>query len=374
MALHMFKNMTNVETISDVVGFLAPLSVTTMKSIKLSTMQKKVDQLIESVYKPVEFLKYSSDIGVLTTIRTAMYYQKFESILFASILSIVTCIIFLVASELSETGLVMPGQFPFDETAPWIFQIIFFMQFWTIFLGCIWVGLFDLLLLGLIRWINVQTSILQSNYKNCEPTEAKRDNFIVSKETFNRIETYDYFKVTEAQYKIKVFIPFEIDELNVDNDSFALRLKSCIKNQKRIVNCINNFNDTFSLTLCIQIITSNAVTCFYLYQAAWAIKHNKSIIKCCIMFFSVTTELFYYCIYGTLLGIQGDALRESQYNSSWNNYLNREVSNLLINAMIMSIRPIEMKAGYFFTFSVQTFISVLQRAYSFFAILNTMMN
>lgn len=211
------------------------------------------------------------DVGVLTTIRTAIYYQKFELILFTSILSTVTFIIFSVASELSETGLAMRGRFPFDETAPWIFKIIFFMQFWTIMMGCIWVGLFDLLLLGLIRWINVQTTILQSNYRNCEPTKATRDNFIMSEETFNRIKTYDYFKVTEEQYDIKVFVPFGVDELNFDNDSFALRLKSCIKNQKRIVNCIDNFNDTFSLTLWIQIITSNAVTCFYLYQAAWVL-------------------------------------------------------------------------------------------------------
>ncbi|CAD6241289.1 GSCOCT00002620001.3-RA-CDS, partial [Cotesia congregata] len=353
-----FQNLTNIEAVSDVVGLLAPLSVTMIKIIKLHTSQKRIHELIESIHKPIELLKYSSELEILTTIRTAVFYQNFELALFASVLSVVFSLVFFKSLKASD-------------------GLAFFIQFWAILIGCIWFALFDLLVLGSIRWINVQIEILQSNYRNCEPATAERDNFFVTEDTYLQIENYEYFKVTEGQYKIKVFAPFESEEMNVIEDSFILRLKTCLKHHQGIINCIDKFNDTFSLTLPFQMLTSNAVMCFYLYQASWAIKHNKSIIKCVILFFSVITELFYYCISGTLLTLQGEALRDSQYNVPWHNYLNREVGDLLIIALIQSVKPLEIKAGYFSVFSVKTFLSVifvLQKASSFYAILNTVMD
>ncbi|XP_074110086.1 uncharacterized protein LOC141534557 [Cotesia typhae] len=353
--IEIFQNLANIEAVSDVVGLLAPLSVTTIKIVKLHTSQKRIYELIESIHKPIELLKYSSDLGILTTIRTAVYHQNFELALFVSMLSVVFSLVLFISLKTSA-------------------GLAFFIQFWAILIGCIWFALFDLLVLGLIRWINVQIEILQSNYRNCEPVIAERDNFFINEDTYIQIENYEYFKVTEGQYKIKVFAPFEAEEINVVEDSFILRLKTCIKHHQGIINCIDKFNDTFSLTLRFQMFTSNAVMYFYLYQASWAIKHNKSIIKCVILFFSVITELFYYCILGTLLTLQGEVLRDSQYNVPWHNYLNREVGNLLIIALIQSVKPLEIRAGYFSVFSVKKFLSVLQKASSFYAILNTVMN
>lgn len=211
---------------------------------------------------------------MLTKIRTAIYYQNFDFTLFLSVLSVVSIVIFFISSEVSDTGLAMRGYFPFNETVSPMFETIFFMQLWTIFINCIWVALFDLSLLGLIRWINVQIHILQYNYKNCDPSFSKRDDLKTSKDTYLKIENYDFFKVPSDQFKINLFVPFETSEMNVVDDSFILRFKTCLKHHQRIINNIDNYNTIFSFVLCVQIITTNAVACFYLYEAAWVFKYS----------------------------------------------------------------------------------------------------
>lgn len=58
--IEIFQNLANIEAVSDVVGLLAPLSVTTIKIVKLHTSQKRIYELIESIHKPIELLKNSS--------------------------------------------------------------------------------------------------------------------------------------------------------------------------------------------------------------------------------------------------------------------------------------------------------------------------
>ncbi|XP_057332875.1 odorant receptor 82a-like [Microplitis mediator] len=371
--IDMTQNINNIEAVSDVIGFFAPLIVTLLKSIILQVLQKDIYSLINSIHKPIERLRYSSDLGVLTTIRTAIYYQNFDFTLFSSVLSVVTIVIFFISSEVSDTGLAMRGYFPLNETASPIFEIIFFMQLWTVFINCVWVALFDLSLLGLIRWINVQIHILQYNYKNCDPSISKRDTLIMSNDTYLKIENYHFFKVPSKQFEINLFVPFKTSEMNIVDDSFILRFKTCMKHHQRIIKSIDNYNTIFSFVLCVQIITTNAVACFYLYETAWAIKHNKNYLKCFVMFGSVMVELFYYCIFGSQLITHAEMLRHSQYDSLWHNFLNRQVRDLMVNALVISLKPLEIKAGYFFIFSVETFVSVLQKSYSYFAILNSLM-
>ncbi|XP_057332853.1 odorant receptor 82a-like [Microplitis mediator] len=374
LAVDIIKNIENLEVISNDVGYLAPIYSIFFKSIKVQTLQKEIRELINSIHQPIDKLRYSSDVGVLTKIRTAISYQNFDYSVYASILSFVFCAVIIIFSSISDTGLPMRGYFPFNETISPAFQIVFFIQFWTILMNCVWVLLADLLLIGLIRWINVQLYILQNNYENCRLDISDRDNFSISQDNYTLIKNYNFFKVPEEQFRIRSFVAFQMDEINVKNDSFALRFKTCIKHHQRIIDSVNDYNNLFNSMLFVQIFNNQSVACLFLFQGVLAMKQNKEFINYFMCSASSVTELFYFCFFGSQLIIEAEKVHESQWKSGWNDNICPEVRDLMLNAQLQSMKPLKIIAGYFFVFSVETFVLVLQKAYSYFAILNTVID
>ncbi|XP_057332852.1 odorant receptor 82a-like [Microplitis mediator] len=374
LAVDIIKNIKSLEIITNDVGYLAPLYSTFLKSIKVQTLQKEIGQLINSIHQPIDKLRYSSDVGVLTKIRTAICYQNFDYSVYASVLSFVFFAVIIISASVSNTGLPMRGYFPFNETISPAFQIVFLLQFWSVLINCAWALLVDLLLIGLIRWINVQLYVLQNNYENCRPDISDRDNFLISHDNYTLIKNYNFFKVPEEQFRIRSFVAFQMDEINVKNDSFTLRFKTCIKHHQRIIDSVNNYNDLFNSMLFVQIFNNQFVACLCLFQGVLAMKQNKDFINYFILSGSSVTELFYFCFFGSQLIIEAEKVHESQWKSGWDDNICPEVRDLMLNALLQSMKPLKIIAGYFFVFSVETFVSVLQKAYSYFAILNTVID
>ncbi|XP_057333976.1 odorant receptor 83a-like [Microplitis mediator] len=365
-------NFRDLEAVTNDAGFLFPIILILMKTMRLHSQQKQINQLMTAVHNPIEKLQYSSDVGVLTIIRTAISYQNFDFCFFSIMLGLVFCIIFAITSDSEQ--LALRGYYFCNETVSPGYEIAFFLQLYTIFMCCLWVVIIDTTMLGLIRWINLQLYIIRFNYKNCNHHKIDRADFTMTREAYEVIKNYNYFKVTDDQSKIRLFIPFDMSEVNIKIDSFTIRFKLCIKHYQKLTKNINDFNEIFSSILFIQIFLVIFFTCLCLFQAVLTMNQKAKFIKYIFLLGAELVHLFYYCFFGNELINQGEAIMDSIWDSGWIDNMSPEVKDLMINALLQTTKPTVINAGYFFTLSVKTFLSIIQKSYSYFAILVTMMN
>ncbi|CAD6201368.1 GSCOCT00013799001.3-RA-CDS, partial [Cotesia congregata] len=314
----------NLEYVSNNLGYLAPMITTYAKTFTLWISQDKIKRLIKKVHSPIEFLKFSSDLGVLTHVRTAIFYQNFDYVLFNGVTISVTYVTFFAIPR-EEDELPLRGIFPFDVSEFPLHQLAYFIQIYTIFVGCIWALVFDTTVLGLTRWIYVQLMILKYNCRHCSIETYDRANFTVSPEAYNHILNYNWFTLDkEKEYVITTFVPFSREEAYVKNDSFELRLKTCLKHYRRLILNVDELNDTFSAVLFGMIAATFCLVCLNLF-----------------------------------LAVLGESMYKSIYDSKWENHLNNgEIKINILNALLMALKPLRLSAGTFFIFSMETWLSV----------------
>ncbi|XP_074108813.1 uncharacterized protein LOC141533695 isoform X2 [Cotesia typhae] len=369
-------NIDNFYEVSYNLGYILPFLMTEFKSAVIYRQQNKLRRLINDIHGPISLLKYSSDLGVLTIIRTAIVFQNFDYTIFviASIpvlgLGILPIKLFLRTREFP-----IRGSFPFNVTQSPNFEIILGSQCYVLFIACIWILIFDTSLLGFIRWINVQLIILQANYRHCNDTSTSRASLSVSQQNYNIIQAYQFLKVPEEQEEIRSFVPFTPEEANVAADSFLLRFRACVVHHRRLIDNLNDCNSLFTVVLFGQIFSSCILICVGLFVLVVSLHENRNIFKDIVMLGIGLAHLFYWCIYGDQLMIENDKLWISIYECGWENHLSKKSKRLILNGLTQGLTPMKMTAGAFFVFSMQTYLSVIKTSYSYFALLtNTASN
>lgn len=188
-----------------------------------------------------------------------------DFIIFAAILGATTLTI-VVMAVISDTKLPLRGVFPLNETVLPGYAVVFYIQSWTVMMCSLWILLIETSVIELIRWKNVQLIILQRNYENCCNWMEPRANFEMSDETYEKIKNYSYFKLKDEDFKINLFVPFKEDEVNVKNDSFILRYKTCLKHHRRIINNVYEYNDFFSVLQFFTVFITCLFVCLCLFQ------------------------------------------------------------------------------------------------------------
>ncbi|XP_057332874.1 uncharacterized protein LOC130672347 isoform X2 [Microplitis mediator] len=343
------------------------------KTFAVNLGQNNILGLIEAVHAPIMKLRHSSELGVLTKIRTTMFYQSLDFIIFAVVLAATTVTIIAMA-VLSDTKLPLRGLFPFNETVLPAYAAVFYIQSWTIFMCSLWILLIETSAIELIRWKNVQLVILQRNYENCCNWMEPRANFEMSDDTYGKIKNFSYFKLKDEDFKINLFVPFDEDEVNVKNDSFSLRYRTCLKHHRRIINHVKNYNDFFSVLQFFTVFITCLFVCLCLFQIVVNRQRKAAILNTGILMCSEMCHLGFWCIFGNLLMNEAGTLHQSQYNSGWEKEINSEIRHLVINSLIESREPLKITAGKFFVLSLATYLAVIQKSYSYFAILNSVHN
>ncbi|CAD6211803.1 GSCOCT00003840001.3-RA-CDS, partial [Cotesia congregata] len=335
IAADVYVNIKDIEAVTNNMGYLFPMLGILIKTFAVVKNQLSIRQLIEDIHINIDRLRYSSDLGVLTKIRTTLFYQNFDYFAIATILS-GTVIALIAMSAETETKLALRGIFPYNITVSPTYEIAFFMQFWTVFMCCLWILILESSIIELIRWTNVQLVVLQANFEHCQDWQMPRASFNMSKKNYNTIRNYKYFKVSDEQTLIQSYIPFNDEEANVQKDSFALRFKTCLKHYRRIIDHVKKYNEFFSILQFFSVFITCSFVCFCLFQIVLA-----------------------------------EMLHISQYNCGWESQLNRNDRHFVVNALIQSKQPLQITAGKFFVLSLETYLKVIKNSYSYFAILNT---
>ncbi|XP_057335467.1 uncharacterized protein LOC130674215 [Microplitis mediator] len=368
-------NFDDLGEVSYNLGYIFPMLAGIIKAFTLLKHQKSIRKLLNDIHEPITKLKYSSDLGALTTIKMGVTYQNVDFIIFRIAATLVASTLILPLPTILKTRqLPIRVVVPFDKDPDPIFELVYIFELYGLLTVCMWTVIFDPMIMGFIRWIDVQSIILRANYSHCNNLDISRATFSMEEQDYTTIKNYKYFEVTPEQRKIRAFIPFSSEEADVKNDSFVKRFTLCVKHHRRIINLINRFNSIYSVVLFAQISSDCLLTCIGLFQMALALKKKRNIFRDIIMLGTGLIHLFYWSILGNQLIVEDDKLWKSIYACGWENNIGSESKQLVLNGLIQGLTPLEMKAGYFFVFSMETYLSVIQKSYSYFAILNTVMD
>lgn len=181
---------------------------------------------------------------------------------------LVIALLFFVPGENGE--LPIRARYPYDTTVyPW-HEIGFFVEACSVSVGIIAIIGIDSLVTNLCILFLVQLEILNAHFKSCG-----------SYEIANGIERGNSSATDRNTYEVSSTAETSCGKDNYDRDairrSFAERFGRSIRNHQRLLAIINNFNEIFSVSMFVQMISSTLVICLTGFQAA-LVSRDKS--KC----------------------------------------------------------------------------------------------
>ncbi|KAK0086159.1 hypothetical protein PV326_005645 [Microctonus aethiopoides] len=373
IATDLVLNLNDLLIVTDNGCYLAGLSVILFKVYKFHTHHKRIQKLTEAIYKPIQNIRQSVDPGVITILKSNTFYENIGFTFFTSMGGILMiALIFFVPKN--EGDLPIRAAYPFDTTISPMHEFAAVTQMFAVAYGLAAILLMDTIGLGFMRWINVQLIILTSNYQNCTSQYQNKNHLNTSGNNVELIKSdmSSWMTMDGSQdlTEISTFVPFMDNEFDVENN-FIQRFKKCVINHRRLIRIIDDINITFSGSMLMQLFASFTMICLTGFQAVLGAKEKSNLMKFGIYLGAAFTQLLYWCWYGNELFYQKHSLLVAQWMSGWENQLNSTSKILIIMSMIRTMQPLELKAGAFFTMSMETFITVVKSSYSFFALLTT---
>ncbi|XP_057332855.1 uncharacterized protein LOC130672338 isoform X2 [Microplitis mediator] len=329
------------------------------KSCKYSALHDEIMKLVDEVYKPIDILLQSSDLGVVTNIKYELLIETLLlSCAFSNFVFMSFAIVFLIPRE--KGVLPVRAIFPFDTTSSPNYELAMLYQTYCIFYCMMMMLVLDATAIGLMRWLTIQVMTLTINYKSCNNELTKRANIVLPPESTKTYKNIIASKVTDEELEISNFIPFQVTESQEINDDFYWRFKTCIKNHQRISKIVNNFNSIYSSIFLAQFANSS---------------NASNLVRFGIYFALCFGQLFIWCWYGNQLTSTAETMTYNQWMSGWEcaygKVKNNELRNLVTIAMMPAMKPFEFNAVGLFALSMPTLLAVVKSSYSMLILLTT---
>ncbi|KAJ3656610.1 hypothetical protein Zmor_015674 [Zophobas morio] len=168
----------------------------------------------------------------------------------------------------------------------------------------------------------------------------------------------------------------EIQTICVNNIEKELRkfqliyekIKLCVRHHDAILDFVDTFENTYSLAIFFQFAASVVVICISCLRLSMVEPFTFTFFAMILFLCTMLAEVFLYCYYGTILFEENNTLISSIYMGKWYNY-DVKSQRALITLMERSKRPLIITAGQILDLSLETFTTILRRAYSLLAVL-----
>ncbi|KAJ3666964.1 hypothetical protein Zmor_002380 [Zophobas morio] len=214
-------------------------------------------------------------------------------------------------------------------------------------------------ILGLLRFVFAQ-----------ELTSFDYNDFMMVEKTATACR-YLVARFCNEENRVLYYHVYVILILGLVYASFAcdLAIKNCIRHHQTIINFVYEYQNASQWWFSVSFRKAHSLSD---YSAS---KSVKSTLELDIYFLIAMNylsllffQIFFYCYYGTLLIEESKTLPTAVYMSRWYEY-NIQTKKTLNILMERSKRPMVVTAGKLFDLSLDTFTTVLKRAYSLVAVL-----
>ncbi|XP_034179214.2 uncharacterized protein LOC117603818 [Osmia lignaria lignaria] len=160
-----------------------------------------------------------------------------------------------------------------------------------------------------------------------------------------------------------------------DNGRGAENLHSLINRHDYLLKLSVMLNDTISLVLAMQLLSSCILICTCGFQFILALHDGNvvMVIKTFIILSTLMIQLFGYSYVGNYLKCQMDEIGYSSYNCSWYK-LPTNVAKDIVIVILNAQKPVHLMAGKFFVVNLEGFMSILKTSMSYLSVLRVMIN
>nr|ALD51411.1 odorant receptor 44 [Locusta migratoria] len=178
--------------------------------------------------------------------------------------------------------------------------------------------------------------------------------------------------VDEKQTKLQQFGQKPYKSLEVDRESNEMyaELVDCVKAHQHILSFVAVLQGVMSPVAMAQFVCSATAACITPFQATFNPEGN-SIFKCLMYLPMPAFQIYIYCWGGHEIIDEGAALSASAYSCAWMG-APRRVTSAMHVLMCRAQKPLTLTAGKLYPVNRDTFVSLINGSYSFYALLRQM--
>ncbi|XP_078046495.1 shavenoid [Augochlora pura] len=334
-----YTNMDDISIATDSGCICAGIVVVVFKIMNYQFKRKEIERLMTEISKSADdLLEFSDTSNRIADIIKGHYmfnyviYQGFK---------VVGCflVIALLLFSPMQNGLPIRAKYPFNTTVSPYHEIALTVETFAVSGGVLAILSMDGIAMSICNFTVMQVDILCVNFENCGKLSANDTGSV---------------------------------HRNPTTDGFMNRYKACLRFHQRLMSTINDYNNIYSSSVFVQMLSSTSIICLTGFQAVVVGGQNSDIIKFGIYLSAATSQLFYMCWMGNELTYACSMLDRSQWLSNWNRERLSDVIQIFILATMSTRQSMYLKAGPFFVLSLQVYIMIIRTSYSVFALLNNM--
>ncbi|XP_076656645.1 odorant receptor 13a-like isoform X2 [Halictus rubicundus] len=331
-------SIDDISVATDSGCICAGMIVVLFKAMQYQFNQKKLERLLAKILKCADDLvEFSVDSDRITAIIKRHY--TFNKIIFYGFRAVGCCLVIaLLFFSPMKDGLPIRAKYPFDTTTFPYRGIALAVETVAISSGVLAILAMDSISLYSCNYTTMQLDILNVNFENCDRQTANNTGSVYGK----------------------------------PNDSFMRRYKTCLRFHQQLMSTTSDYNNIFSSSLFVQMLSSTSIICLTGFQAVVVGGQNSDIIKFGIYLSAATSQLFYICWAGNELTYSCSVLDRSQWLSNWHREDFRSIMQLFVLSTMSARNPLYLKASSFYVCSLETYIAIIRCSYSVFALLNNM--
>ncbi|XP_046492206.1 odorant receptor Or2-like isoform X1 [Neodiprion pinetum] len=256
----------------------------------------------------------------------------------------------IIVGDYDSRILPIPVQYPFSLNSTENYAAVYLSDAMTEFLVTTHSLAFDSLFVAYIFFALARLKILRHSIEQL-PLTAQRKLMILVK---NR----DDFIVTPVTRKTLEMI-------------FQDELKKCIQEHQRIITFCKTVDSLLSPVLFGVFITYSMIICLLLFHLLMTGMSTDLLQPGQILMFSLLT-LFRYYWCGDELTNEGLKIGESVLGINWYDF-GKSNAKTIISMVLRSQKPIYLTVGKFYMVTLETYLSLLSSAYSYFALMKQFM-
>ncbi|XP_072375698.1 odorant receptor 13a-like, partial [Diabrotica undecimpunctata] len=148
------------------------------------------------------------------------------------------------------------------------------------------------------------------------------------------------------------------------------RVRFCTKYHIEIIRYTREVFGHFDLLLIVHVSLTSVIMGVLCFQMVFE-ENISDKLRYFLHLGGWVAMLFLTCYYGQLILTQSELIGNAVYNSKWYNCPSSLQKSVLL-MILRSQRPLKLTAASISTLSLQTFLSIIKTAYSFFTLLLTM--
>ncbi|KAJ3656607.1 hypothetical protein Zmor_015672 [Zophobas morio] len=146
------------------------------------------------------------------------------------------------------------------------------------------------------------------------------------------------------------------------------QIMHCVSHHNIIIEFVKTIEKIYSSVAFTQFCASVVVICICCFKLSQVSPFSMNFVWMTTFLCTMLAEIFLFCVYGTTLYEENNTLIQAVYMGKWYEY-DLKSQRALIILMERSRRPMIVTAGKILDLSLETFTTILRRAYSLLAVL-----